>query len=100
MSALVWAKMKGFPAWPARIIDPKAKDFNPKIRKEAQKSPPNSHFVKFYGTHDFSWVLVSVDALAYQNSGTHARTNLFWTLYELLNQMKIAYMLAVMIVYH
>jgi hypothetical protein len=47
MSDLVWAKMKGYPQWPARIV--------PKPRGQ-QPPSANHHFVFFYGSHDIAWI--------------------------------------------
>ncbi|KAG8191358.1 hypothetical protein JTE90_006103 [Oedothorax gibbosus] len=42
---LVWAKMKGYPAWPARISEPK------KGHKRLH------HYVYFFGTNNYAWIL-------------------------------------------
>ncbi|KAG8191359.1 hypothetical protein JTE90_006104 [Oedothorax gibbosus] len=47
---LVWAKMKGFPMWPGKISEP-----NDKVKPPNLKKP--QHFVYFFGTHDFAWIL-------------------------------------------
>ncbi|KAK2165560.1 hypothetical protein LSH36_48g00033 [Paralvinella palmiformis] len=46
---LVWAKMKGFPAWPGKLIDPKND-------KKTEKRPKNKHFVFFYGSENYAWI--------------------------------------------
>ncbi|KFM74965.1 putative oxidoreductase GLYR1-like protein, partial [Stegodyphus mimosarum] len=45
---LVWAKMKGFPAWPARIIEPPAK---------ASKPKKAHHYVYFFGSDNHAWIM-------------------------------------------
>ncbi|XP_018417705.1 PREDICTED: hepatoma-derived growth factor-related protein 2-like [Nanorana parkeri] len=44
---LVFAKMKGYPHWPARIDD---------IRDGAVKPPPNKYAIFFYGTHETAFL--------------------------------------------
>ncbi|CAE1295556.1 unnamed protein product [Acanthosepion pharaonis] len=46
---LVWAKMKGFCAWPARIIEPMSEVKRPTSKK-------NHHFVFFFGSENYAWV--------------------------------------------
>ncbi|KAK3792768.1 hypothetical protein RRG08_029316 [Elysia crispata] len=46
---LVWAKMKGFQAWPGKIIEPKEN-----IKKPANKK--NCHFVYFFGSENYAWI--------------------------------------------
>ncbi|KAL5012099.1 hypothetical protein ScPMuIL_010650 [Solemya velum] len=46
---LVWAKMKGFPAWPGRVIQPKAE-----VKKPSNKK--NSRFVFFFGSENYAWI--------------------------------------------
>jgi len=47
---LVWAKMKGFPAWPGRVIEPK-----PEVKKPSDKKI--RQFVFFYGSENYAFVL-------------------------------------------
>ncbi|KAG8454457.1 hypothetical protein GDO86_000904 [Hymenochirus boettgeri] len=44
---LVFAKMKGYPHWPARIDD---------VRDGAVKPPPNKYPIFFYGTHETAFL--------------------------------------------
>ncbi|GAB1604445.1 putative oxidoreductase GLYR1 isoform X1 [Argonauta hians] len=46
---LVWAKMKGFCAWPAKIIEPMSEVKRPTSKK-------NHHFVFFFGSENYAWV--------------------------------------------
>ncbi|XP_005096212.1 putative oxidoreductase GLYR1 [Aplysia californica] len=46
---LVWAKMKGFQAWPGKIVEPKEN-----IKKPANKK--NVQFVYFYGSENYAWI--------------------------------------------
>jgi 3-hydroxyisobutyrate dehydrogenase len=46
----VWAKMKGFSAWPGKINMPNDGMKRPAMKKEM-------HCVFFFGTHDFAWIL-------------------------------------------
>ncbi|KAG8175170.1 hypothetical protein JTE90_004748 [Oedothorax gibbosus] len=45
---LVWAKMKGYPPWPARVASP------PDGKIPKSKKP--QHYVFFFGTHDHAWI--------------------------------------------
>ncbi|KAI1286772.1 putative oxidoreductase GLYR1 -like protein [Halotydeus destructor] len=50
---LVWAKMKGFPHWPARLVDP--------LTTNLRKPPGNyknkpTHCVFFFGSNNFAWI--------------------------------------------
>ncbi|XP_040566392.1 cytokine-like nuclear factor N-PAC isoform X1 [Lepeophtheirus salmonis] len=54
----VWAKMKGFSAWPGKIDMPPDGMKRPAMRKIM-------HCVFFFGTHDFGWILDS-DLKPYQ----------------------------------
>ncbi|XP_055930029.1 cytokine-like nuclear factor N-PAC [Argiope bruennichi] len=45
---LVWAKMKGFPLWPAKIVEP------PTDRKSTPKK--SRHYVFFFGSLNYSWI--------------------------------------------
>ncbi|XP_061185348.1 uncharacterized protein LOC133197103 [Saccostrea echinata] len=47
---LVWAKMKGFPAWPGKIIEPK-----PEVKKPANNKKVH-HFVFFFGSENYAWI--------------------------------------------
>lgn len=47
---LVWAKMKGFPYWPARIENPSAGAKSPSVKKA-------QHYVFFFGSKNFAWIL-------------------------------------------
>ncbi|XP_077129672.1 hepatoma-derived growth factor-related protein 2 isoform X2 [Ranitomeya variabilis] len=44
---LVFAKMKGYPHWPARVDD---------VKDGAVKPPPNKHLIFFYGTHETAFL--------------------------------------------
>ena len=48
---LVWGNMKGFPAWPGKIvIPPDAPDLKrPGVKKLL-------HCIKFFGTYDYAWL--------------------------------------------
>ncbi|XP_076467824.1 cytokine-like nuclear factor N-PAC [Babylonia areolata] len=46
---LVWAKMKGFSAWPGKVIEPK-----PEVKRPSKKSP--HQFVFFYGSENYAWI--------------------------------------------
>ncbi|XP_041358093.1 putative oxidoreductase GLYR1 isoform X2 [Gigantopelta aegis] len=46
---LVWAKMKGFPAWPGKIIEAKADVKRPSNKKL-------HHFVFFFGSENYAWI--------------------------------------------
>jgi len=45
---LVWAKMKGFQAWPGKIVEPKEN-----IKRPSKK---NVQFVYFYGSENYAWI--------------------------------------------
>lgn len=47
---LVWAKMKGFQPWPGKIALPITSVKPPKLQK-------SQHFVYFFGTHNYAWIL-------------------------------------------
>jgi len=51
---IVLAKVKGHPAWPARIVDPYASPLN--LRDERKIASKNSYLVKFFKTADFAWM--------------------------------------------
>lgn len=46
---LVWAKMKGYPPWPAKIAEPTLEAKAPKNKK--------AHFVYFFGSKDYAWIM-------------------------------------------
>jgi 3-hydroxyisobutyrate dehydrogenase-like beta-hydroxyacid dehydrogenase len=46
---LVWARMKGFPAWPGKVTEPK-----PEVKRPADKK--KKHFVFFLGSENYAWV--------------------------------------------
>lgn len=46
---LVWAKMKGYPPWPGKVVEPK-----PEVKKPADKRP--KQFVFFFGSENYAWV--------------------------------------------
>ncbi len=46
----VWAKMKGFSAWPGTIVMPPDGMKRPAMKKVL-------HCVRFFGTHDFAWIM-------------------------------------------
>ncbi|ESO93764.1 hypothetical protein LOTGIDRAFT_153226 [Lottia gigantea] len=46
---LVWAKMKGFPHWPGKIIEAK-----PDIKRPSNKKP--HQFVFFFGSENYAWI--------------------------------------------
>jgi len=50
ISDAVWGKMKGFSAWPGVISMPPDTMKRPAMKKVM-------HCVKFFGTHDFAWIL-------------------------------------------
>ncbi|GFQ89103.1 putative oxidoreductase GLYR1 homolog, partial [Trichonephila clavata] len=60
---LVWAKMKNFPFWPARITLPPTvldKGFcSAKGLQKKKSSTPRKaqHYVFFFGTNDYAWIL-------------------------------------------
>ncbi|KAH9445713.1 hypothetical protein MJO28_012422 [Puccinia striiformis f. sp. tritici] len=51
---IVLAKVKGHPAWPARIVDPYASPLN--LRDERKIAQKNSYLVKFFKTADYAWM--------------------------------------------
>ncbi|BFZ24424.1 hypothetical protein BsWGS_27463 [Bradybaena similaris] len=46
---LVWAKMKGFQAWPGKIVEPREN-----IKKPGNKK--NVQFVYFFGSENYAWI--------------------------------------------
>ncbi|CAC5396404.1 unnamed protein product [Mytilus coruscus] len=46
---LVWAKMKGFPSWPGKVIAPKDE-----VKKPLKKTL--HHFVFFFGSENYAWI--------------------------------------------
>lgn len=44
----VWAKMKGYPHWPAKIVEPTSSAKVPKNK--------SSYFVYFYGSKNYAWI--------------------------------------------
>ena len=50
--AVVWAKLGGYPFWPARVVPAGT----PEDRACEPKGGERWQFVKFFGTHDFAWV--------------------------------------------
>lgn len=46
---LVWAALRGFPSWPAKIVSPPDELKRPRNQKRC-------HCVQFFGTHDFGWL--------------------------------------------
>ncbi|EGG07321.1 uncharacterized protein MELLADRAFT_77589 [Melampsora larici-populina 98AG31] len=51
---IVLAKVKGHPAWPARIIDPHTAPTN--LQDERKIAQKNSYLVKFFQTGDYAWM--------------------------------------------
>ncbi|KAG0142236.1 hypothetical protein CROQUDRAFT_242495 [Cronartium quercuum f. sp. fusiforme G11] len=51
---IVLAKVKGHPAWPARIIDPHTAPIN--LQDERKIAQKNSYLVKFFKTGDHAWM--------------------------------------------
>lgn len=51
---IVLAKVKGHPAWPARIVDPHTAPMN--LRDERKIAQRNSYLVKFFKTADYAWM--------------------------------------------
>lgn len=51
---IVLAKVKGHPAWPARIIDPHTAPMN--LQDERRIAQKNSYLVKFFQTGDHAWM--------------------------------------------
>ncbi|KAH9809351.1 hypothetical protein DFH28DRAFT_834488, partial [Melampsora americana] len=51
---IVLAKVKGHPAWPARIIDPHTAPMN--LQDERKIAQKNSYLVKFFQTGDYAWM--------------------------------------------
>ncbi|WAQ90426.1 hypothetical protein PtA15_12A415 [Puccinia triticina] len=51
---IVLAKVKGHPAWPARIVDPYVSPLN--LRDERKIAQKNSYLVKFFKTADYAWM--------------------------------------------
>ncbi|GFT15322.1 putative oxidoreductase GLYR1 [Trichonephila clavipes] len=57
---LVWAKMRSFPFWPAKIVNPPTENEN--IAKGLQKKKPSTprkaqHYVFFFGSQNHAWIL-------------------------------------------
>ncbi|GFY76105.1 putative oxidoreductase GLYR1 homolog [Trichonephila inaurata madagascariensis] len=57
---LVWAKMKNFPFWPAKIVNPPTEEEN--TAKGLQKKKPSTprkaqHYVFFFGSQNHAWIL-------------------------------------------
>ncbi|XP_054718050.1 uncharacterized protein LOC129227498 isoform X3 [Uloborus diversus] len=48
---LVWAKMKGYPPWPAKIMEP------PVELKSPGKAKKPQHYVFFFGSENHAWIL-------------------------------------------
>ncbi|KAJ3657832.1 hypothetical protein Zmor_009611 [Zophobas morio] len=45
---LVWAKMKGFSPWPARVVKP-----GPNSKRQSKKG---SHWIYFFGSNNYAWI--------------------------------------------
>ncbi|GAA5913704.1 uncharacterized protein JCM6883_000020 [Sporobolomyces salmoneus] len=52
-SDIVLAKVKGYPPWPGRVMDPSAA--NKKVAKEKPSKGKNHYLVQFFPTGDFTW---------------------------------------------
>ncbi|XP_074651206.1 uncharacterized protein LOC141905974 isoform X2 [Tubulanus polymorphus] len=48
---LVWAKMKGFPAWPGKVIEPKLE-----IKKPSMSTKKIQQFVFFFGSENYAYI--------------------------------------------
>ncbi|XP_019853734.1 PREDICTED: hepatoma-derived growth factor-related protein 2-like [Amphimedon queenslandica] len=65
VSDLVWAKMRGFPHWPARVLP----------KPSGQHCPSsNSYYLFFYGTHNVAW-LPSKDIVPFKRYQQKFRKN-------------------------
>ncbi|GAA5936561.1 uncharacterized protein JCM15063_001922 [Sporobolomyces koalae] len=53
-SDIVLAKVKGFPAWPARVVD--SASASKKVAKEKPLKAKNVYLVQFFPTGDFAWL--------------------------------------------
>ncbi|GAA5839873.1 hypothetical protein JCM3766R1_004708 [Sporobolomyces carnicolor] len=53
-SDIVLGKIKGYPAWPARVCDPASA--NKKVAKEKPTKGKNHYLVQFFPTGDFAWL--------------------------------------------
>ncbi|PRD23246.1 UNVERIFIED_CONTAM: oxidoreductase GLYR1-like protein [Trichonephila clavipes] len=59
---LVWAKMKHFPFWPARIVNPPIVEKKDIFTTKGQQKKKSSrcikarHYVLFFGSKNFSWI--------------------------------------------
>ncbi|XP_054714844.1 cytokine-like nuclear factor N-PAC [Uloborus diversus] len=47
---LVWAKMKGYPFWPGKVVDP------PTNAKNLPKQTKNKHYIFFFGSENHAWI--------------------------------------------
>ncbi|PRD18136.1 UNVERIFIED_CONTAM: glyr1, partial [Trichonephila clavipes] len=56
---LVWAKMKNYPFWPAKIVSP------PTGKEMPKKKSGKKHYVFFFGTEDYAFI-------AYENIVPHS----------------------------
>ncbi|KAL3267155.1 hypothetical protein HHI36_011294 [Cryptolaemus montrouzieri] len=45
---LVWAKLKGYPPWPARVVKP-----SPTTKKPSKK---NMRWIYFFGSENYAWI--------------------------------------------
>ncbi|GFV84497.1 oxidoreductase GLYR1 [Trichonephila clavipes] len=60
---LVWAKMRCYPFWPAKVVSPpivKEEVLNStkgKQKKKYSRPRKGQHYVFFFGSHDHAWIL-------------------------------------------
>ncbi|KFM64947.1 putative oxidoreductase GLYR1-like protein, partial [Stegodyphus mimosarum] len=82
---LVWAKMKGFPAWPGRIIKPPINETSRKPKKE-------KHCVYFFGSDNHAWIeddnIVSHTDSMLETGGKKRSAALRKAVEDLLNYIK------------
>ncbi|XP_067132685.1 cytokine-like nuclear factor N-PAC isoform X2 [Centruroides vittatus] len=65
---LVWAKMKGFSPWPAKIVEPTKEVKRPTLKKPM-------HCVFFFGTDNYAWVQEDLIKPYEENKEQHLRPN-------------------------